>query len=79
MIRFFFTLVLLSLGLSNSFSRIITTIDIPSSYTFEGTSTETGDVLFSQNYDNKIGINIAYQQIIYLEKNLVCMLVENLC
>ena len=68
MIRFFYTLVLLSLGFSNSFSRIITTIDIPSSYTFEGTSIETGDILFSQDYDNKIGINIAYQQIIYFRE-----------
>ena len=68
MIRFFYTLALLSLGLPNTFSRIITTIDIPSSYTFEGTSLETGDILFSQDYDNKIGINIAYQQIVYFRE-----------
>tara|TARA_B110001454_G_scaffold28836_2_gene28205 strand:- start:2836 stop:3468 length:633 start_codon:yes stop_codon:yes gene_type:complete len=65
MIKYFYILVFLSITIPGSFSRIITTVDPPSSYIVEGISKETGITLFSQDYDNKIGINVGYQQIIF--------------
>ena len=65
MIKYFYILVFISITIPGSFSRIITTVDPPSSYVVDGISKETGVTLFSQNYDNKIGINIGCQQIIF--------------
>ncbi len=65
MINYLYIFIFLTIAIPSSFSRIITTVDPPSSYTVDGISKETGITLFSQDYDNKIGINIAYQQIIF--------------
>jgi len=65
MIKYLYILVFLSIAIPSSFSRIITTVDSPSSYTVEGIFKETEITLFSQDYDNKIGINVGYQQIIF--------------
>lgn len=65
MINYLYIFVFLTIAIPSSFSRIITTVDPPSSYTVDGISKETGITLFSQDYDNKIGINIGYQQIIF--------------
>ena len=67
MIRYLYTVVFFSIIVPSSFSRIITTIDIPSSYTVEGVSKESGLTLFNQNYDNKLGINIGYQQVLFFK------------
>jgi hypothetical protein len=65
MINYLYIFIFLTIAIPSSFSRIITTVDPPSSYTVDGISKETGITLFSQDYDNKIGINIGYQQIIF--------------
>ena len=69
MINYFYIFIFLTIAVPGSFSRIITTVDPPSSYTINGISKETGSTLFTQDYDNKIGINIAYQQIIFYRGN----------
>ena len=65
MINYLYIFIFLTIAVPSSFSRIITTVDPPSSYTVDGISKETGVTLFSQDYDNKIGIDIGYQQIIF--------------
>ena len=67
MIRYLYIGVFFSIIIPSSFSRIITTIDIPSSYTVEGVSKESGLTIFNQNYDNKLGINIGYQQVLFFK------------
>ena len=67
MIRYLYIGVFFSIIIPSSFSRIITTIDIPSSYTVEGVSKESGLTLFNQNYDNKLGINVGYQQVLFFK------------
>ena len=65
MIKYGYIVLFLSIIIPSSFSRIVTTVDPPSSYTIDGVSQETGLLLFTQNYDNKIGIDIGYQQIMF--------------
>ena len=67
MIRYLYIGIFFSIIIPSSFSRIITTIDVPSSYTIEGVSKESGLTLFNQNYDNKLGINIGYQQVLFFK------------
>lgn len=67
MIRYLYISFFFSIAISSNFSRIVTTIDAPSSYTVEGVSKENGLTLFSQDYNNKIGINIGYQQILFFK------------
>ena len=56
--------ILLSFSFSKSFSRIITTIDFPSTYQVIGKSIETYHIISDQSVDNKLGIDLAYEHLV---------------
>jgi hypothetical protein len=62
--------ILLSVSFSKSFSRISTTIDFPSNYNIIGRSLESNQVVVDQMYENKPGINIAYEHLGISRENI---------
>lgn len=56
-------LIFLSFIFSKSYSRLTTTIDPPSKYHIIGTNLDSHKIS-DESYDNKLGINIAYEHLI---------------
>ena len=55
--------IFLSLCYSKSFSRIVTTLDFPSNYQVIGRSIDSYQIITDQTFENKLGINIAYEHL----------------
>ena len=55
--------IFLSFCFTKSFSRIITTVDFPSNYQVIGRSIDSYQVISDQTFENKLGINIAYEHL----------------
>jgi len=56
-------IILLSFTYSKSYSRISTTIDFPNNYQIIGKSIELNQIVVDQTFENKVGINIAYEHL----------------
>ena len=57
-------IIFLSFVFSKSYSRISTTIDFPGNYQILGTNMQSDLIVLDQEFENKSGISLAYEQLV---------------